>query len=295
LETGRVANSNVRYSVCITSYNSASTIRESLDSILNQIDDRYEVVVVDSASKDGTWEILNEYSNAGKIKLVNKKSSRGRGRQTAFENSSGEYLVSNFDMDDVLAPTLNSFLEIYHKIAEGKLLTTSLQTDFFVAPRGLITNLGGWRNLNSCETWELTRRAAKAGSFAWTIFPILKSTNKHPERKGGLRRYRFLYTRYRDEMRVGRRVVRIGERMRKMQRGIYLLAKFSTYFLPSYREKGFLFVSDEKEYFVDSSKWWPPMSEDETAKLGHLPRALYWLFDKSEQMYDPSVVGRVDG
>jgi hypothetical protein len=164
-----------------------------------------------------------------------------------------------------------------------------------VAPRELITKLGGWRNINGIETWELTRRAAKAGYFAWTVFPLLKSSNKHPERERGLRKYRFLYNRYREEIRVGRRVFRKGEHVRKMQRGVYLLAKFSTFFLPSYREKGFLFVSDEKEYFVDSSKWWPPMSADEIAKLHSLPRAMYWLFDESERDYDPSRVGRVDG
>jgi glycosyltransferase involved in cell wall biosynthesis len=295
LEPRKVFDTKYRYSILITIRNTASTVRRSLDSILSQIDERFEVVIVDSVSTDGTGEILGEYSKQGRIKLIRKKCSRGLGRQIAFENSSGDYVLSNLDMDDIFPPTFSSFLEVYHKIAEGKLLTTSLQSDFLVAPREVINKIGGWRNINGVETWELMRRAAKGGYYAWTIFPILTSSNKHPERRGGLRKYRFLYTRYREEMRVGRRVSRKGEHMRKIQKGTYLLAKFSTFFLPSYRDKDFPFVSDEKEYFVDSSKWWPPISADETAKLQSLPRALYWLFDKSEQMYDPSVVGRVDG
>ncbi|MEM2087155.1 MAG: glycosyltransferase [Thermoproteota archaeon] len=63
---------NPKYSVCITCRNEAKTIRASLDSILNQIDDRFEVIVVDSKSTDGTLEILKEYVEHGKIKLIVK-------------------------------------------------------------------------------------------------------------------------------------------------------------------------------------------------------------------------------
>ena len=39
------------YSVCVCNYNMAETLEVSLKSVLDQLDERYEVVVVDDGSK----------------------------------------------------------------------------------------------------------------------------------------------------------------------------------------------------------------------------------------------------
>jgi glycosyltransferase involved in cell wall biosynthesis len=49
------------YSICITNYNSASSTKQSLESILTQLDKRFEIIVVDNRSTDGSLEILKEY------------------------------------------------------------------------------------------------------------------------------------------------------------------------------------------------------------------------------------------
>ena len=108
------------YSICITHRNNKPTLKLSLDSILNQIDDRFEVIVVDSLSSDGSSEILREYARSGKIKLIEKKCSRGKGIQIGFENSSGKYIISNLDMEDIFNPCLLSLLREYHSKSEGK-------------------------------------------------------------------------------------------------------------------------------------------------------------------------------
>ena len=51
----------IKLSVAIPTYNGAQTIRETLDSIVSQLEDGVEIVVSDNASTDGTAEIIREY------------------------------------------------------------------------------------------------------------------------------------------------------------------------------------------------------------------------------------------
>ena len=50
-----------KLSICIATYNRASFISETLDSILNQITDEVEIVIVDGASTDNTSDIVRFY------------------------------------------------------------------------------------------------------------------------------------------------------------------------------------------------------------------------------------------
>ncbi|MBT9173992.1 MAG: Abequosyltransferase RfbV [Syntrophomonadaceae bacterium] len=51
----------VKLSIAIPTYNGAQTIRETLDSIVSQLEEGVEIVVSDNASTDGTVEIIREY------------------------------------------------------------------------------------------------------------------------------------------------------------------------------------------------------------------------------------------
>lgn len=51
-----------KISVCLLTFNHANVIRSTLESVLLQSIDGYEVVVSDDCSTDGTWEIILEFS-----------------------------------------------------------------------------------------------------------------------------------------------------------------------------------------------------------------------------------------
>lgn len=51
----------MKISIITATYNSASTLRDTLDSILIQMNKDYEVIVVDGKSKDNTLDIVKEY------------------------------------------------------------------------------------------------------------------------------------------------------------------------------------------------------------------------------------------
>ncbi len=224
-------------------YNNAATVRQSLDSILNQIDERFEVIVVDSLSTDGSREILNEYAKAGKIKLIEKKCSRGRGRQIAFENSSGAYVIANLDMDDVFSPKLKDFVEMYHAKCEGNLLRGAKNTDInqwsqnvTMAPRTLLSEIGGWPDLQLYEDWYLWARAAKVNRYLWTVFSLAINETNHPERNTSSGKFKFRYLRYRESMRIGRTIsFSKGEKVSMAQRIAKLLAGISLHFYKSYK------------------------------------------------------------
>lgn len=51
----------MKISIITTTYNSAHTLRDTMDSVLRQTYADYEYIVVDGASKDGTVDIIREY------------------------------------------------------------------------------------------------------------------------------------------------------------------------------------------------------------------------------------------
>ena len=92
-------------SVCINTRNRAGFLRETLDSILVQLDDLIEVVVVDGASNDGTEQMLRDYvvKNAA-VKYFRSEKPIGidEGYDLAVEKASGRYCWMMTD-DDLIA------------------------------------------------------------------------------------------------------------------------------------------------------------------------------------------------
>ncbi len=98
----------VRLSVTIATYNVQDFIRESLDSIINQSFQDFEIICIDDGSKDKTVEILNEYaSKDDRIKIITKKKNQGLAvaRNESLALANGKYIVF-FDGDDIYDTSL---------------------------------------------------------------------------------------------------------------------------------------------------------------------------------------------
>jgi len=61
--------STTKLSIGIPVYNQVKTIRDTIESALNQITPAYEIVVCENHSTDGTADIVNEYKD--RVKIVN--------------------------------------------------------------------------------------------------------------------------------------------------------------------------------------------------------------------------------
>ena len=111
-----------RLSICIPTLNRAAYISETLNSIVSQINEQVEVVIVDGGSKDGTEEIVKSYQ--GKFPQIRFFRSEADGSgpsiggfdrdcNLAVELSQGEYCWLMTD-DDLLLP--GAIQKILHEI-----------------------------------------------------------------------------------------------------------------------------------------------------------------------------------
>src|SRR5437773_1043469 len=94
------------FSVIVPAYNRADLIRETLDSVLAQEFDDYEIVVADDGSKDATAQVVSDYArqHPGKIKLfMQENRGEGAARNLAIRHATGDY-VAYLDSDDVYFP-----------------------------------------------------------------------------------------------------------------------------------------------------------------------------------------------
>ena len=69
-----------RVSVVVPSYNNASFIEATMDSILAQTFEDFELVVADHSSADGTWERLQRYRTDPRVRLLRTETGGGAPR-----------------------------------------------------------------------------------------------------------------------------------------------------------------------------------------------------------------------
>lgn len=99
---GRAADEPL-VSIIIPCHNGAPTVGQTIDSALAQSYSRKEVVVVDDASADASWDVISEYGDA----VIAIRNDRLRGacysRNRGAALASGEFLMF-LDADDRIEP-----------------------------------------------------------------------------------------------------------------------------------------------------------------------------------------------
>jgi len=98
----------MKLSITIATYNVQNFIRESMESILNQTFQDFEVICIDDGSKDQTVSILKEFAAKDeRIQIVEKEVNEGLAvaRNLSLQLARGEY-VTFLDGDDFYDLTL---------------------------------------------------------------------------------------------------------------------------------------------------------------------------------------------
>lgn len=98
--------SNPLISIITPAYNSDRFIRQTMDSVLAQTYENWEMIIVDDHSTDKTVEYVKDYQKRDpRIKLfqLNKNSGSAVARNTAMRNAKGRY-IAFLDSDDMWYP-----------------------------------------------------------------------------------------------------------------------------------------------------------------------------------------------
>lgn len=92
---------NPKISVVINTYNGAEVIKETLNSILRQTYQDFEVIIVDDCSTDNTVDVIKGF-NDPRIKIYRNEKNMGAAysAQRGVELSAGEYIAKS-DQDDI--------------------------------------------------------------------------------------------------------------------------------------------------------------------------------------------------
>ena len=99
----KAIDSSVDLSIVVPVYNYVEIIKANIDAILNQ-KTKYncELIIVDDGSTDGAGEVIKQYENNSKVKLIYQKNAGiGAARNTGINNAVGKYIMF-VDCDDIV-------------------------------------------------------------------------------------------------------------------------------------------------------------------------------------------------
>lgn len=122
----------VDISVIVTNFNYGRLIRRCLRSLLNQDlqSDRYEIIVVDDASKDDSLLALETFRQNDEIRLIVNRNNSGVGASSLIgvSHSRGKYVV-RVDADDYVQPP---FLYILFNFLKFNPAYAGVSCDYFL-------------------------------------------------------------------------------------------------------------------------------------------------------------------
>jgi glycosyltransferase involved in cell wall biosynthesis len=106
------------FSICIPNYNYEIYLGATIDSVLDQSFEDFEVVIQDNASTDGSWDLIQSYAEKDKrIRAYQNPTNVGfsPNLQKVTENARGEYFIL-LSSDDKMKPNaLSRYAEVIEK------------------------------------------------------------------------------------------------------------------------------------------------------------------------------------
>jgi glycosyltransferase involved in cell wall biosynthesis len=149
-----------KYTIAVCNYNMADTLEESLRSVLDQLNEEFEVLVLDDGSTDESQKILDELEEEYDIFrwIEGENENIGEARAKANREAKGEYILTQLDVDDRYEPVIQDFVKIFEKLNE------KIGEDFYLsakginmAPKQLLLDIN-YRSLGYGEDKDLWRR-----------------------------------------------------------------------------------------------------------------------------------------
>lgn len=121
------------FSVIITTFNRAHTLRRSIESVINQDFIDFELIIIDDGSSDNTKDVVAEYRD-NRIKYYYKENEeRNIARNKGIQLARGKYICF-LDSDDYL---LEKHLKIFHKkFSEDESIDIVCSAFYYISSEG---------------------------------------------------------------------------------------------------------------------------------------------------------------
>jgi len=98
---------NIKVSIITPLYNSSKFLDETIESVLNQTYENWEMILVDDGSKDNSVDIVKAYQKNDdrfRLYILEKNSGSGVARNKAIKESTGQ-IIAFLDSDDIWVNT----------------------------------------------------------------------------------------------------------------------------------------------------------------------------------------------
>ena len=151
------------YSICTTSYNSASAA-DGFAKPLLKLDEKFEIIVVDNISFDGTADAIKKYEP--RIKVFSEKCTRGGGRQKAMELSNGSIII-HVDFDVSYSGILEA-VKFYESSNKDKIyyiqaVKHKCSACLYIGRRELFDKVDGFPNMNHSDDTYFNKKTNAVG------------------------------------------------------------------------------------------------------------------------------------
>ncbi len=169
------------YSICICNYNMSDTLEISLKSVLDRLDERYEVLVLDDGSRDASLQVLEKisksYENLRYIPLIrDSRRKLGETRNLSIEAARGKYVILHIDADDKWENHIDSFIRLFHDLSKRLDLDNFMLSgrQIQMAPRELMLK-NKYKNVYYTEDRILWTQLASKGALLCINHKIFRS------------------------------------------------------------------------------------------------------------------------
>ncbi len=179
------------FSVIIPTHNRADLILKTLNSVLSQTYQGFEIIVIDDASTDNTEAVLGPIVQAGKIKFIRHEQNfeRAQARNTGMRQARGAF-VTFLDSDDLMYsanledaanfiaanPTTKLFHNLYQLVDEDDRVLCRYDFPSLSDPLHAITggnflaNIGVFIHRDIYENYSFDTNPLLTGSEDWDFW-----------------------------------------------------------------------------------------------------------------------------
>ena len=177
------------YSICMINLNMVGTIKQAVTSVARQLNDNFEIIIVDGGSTDGSIEIIEDLIEEFPIIRLHKLSrdSRrliGADRNTSVDLARGKYVLLNIDCDDIYGSFILDWVYAFHLIEKkiGKdILVSGMHINML--KKELFKSLGGYKNIRF-EDRDLWMRCATLGIWVfWKHVDFVTRMGRSPSQR----------------------------------------------------------------------------------------------------------------